>query len=183
MCLETQTLRRGCRRVSLTVRRQLPRGVLMCQGSLDRAGGCPLPPPPRHRRRLLGTTHSRDLPQGPASSEERTGSVARPVRRQGGRTGDQESPMGGGSPSQKVSEGEAPPAPHLPPDRALKSKYVSPLVPFYPCVFIWGETFHIHNIHTFMLCHGTPFLHQAPFNLSISEESLSRRSNPNLWIL
>lgn len=143
-----------------------------------------VPPfPTRPRWRLLGTTHSRELPRGPASSEERTGSVARPVRRQGGRTGDQASPMGGGSPSRKVSEGEAPPAPHLPPDRALKSKYVSPLVPFYPCVFIWGETFHIHNIHTFTLCHGTPFLHQAPFNLSILEESLSRRSNPNLWIL
>lgn len=151
MCLETQELRCGCRRVSLTVRRQLPRGVLMYQGSLGRAGACHLSPP-RHRRRLLGTTHSGDLPRGPASSEERTGSVARPVRRQGGRTGDQASPMGGGSPSQKVSEGEALPAPHLPPDGALKSKNVSPLVPFYPFVFIWGETFHIHNIYTFTLC-------------------------------
>ena len=76
--------------------------------------------------------------------------MGRPVR-QGGRTRDQASPMGGGSPSRKVSEGETPPAPRLRPDRALKSKRVAPLAPFYPFVFIWGETFYTHNIHTFTL--------------------------------
>lgn len=56
-------------------------------------------------------------------------------------------------------------------DEALKSKYVTPLVLFLSiCLHLGG----LFDKYIHVLCNGTPFMHRAPFNLSVFEEGLSR---------